>query len=83
MADYIYKFKTTLKQQFIILSPLLFTVIGISLVFKYILKISLSDIAFIGAFSFLLLMDILPTIILHTGILDKEPWRNINFEYCR
>lgn len=66
MSNYIYKYKVTIKQQMIILARLFILDIALIIACIYFLKISLTSITFIIGFSFFLLTDTIPTIILHT-----------------
>ncbi len=61
----IYSFKITLKQQFALLRQAFFTIVVFPLGFILILHQSLNGNAFLITFSFVLLIDIFPTIILH------------------
>lgn len=60
-----YQFYTTLKQQLILLTPLLFTIIALPIGVIFILHLSLSNIATYIVFIFFFLIDALPTFVLH------------------
>ncbi len=75
MLGNIYIFKTTLKQQIILLAHLLFIWVALILGIVYILKSRLDNIAAFYTFLFVFLTDTLPTIIVHTQYWLKN--RNV------
>lgn len=66
MESYIYKYQITLKQQFIILTPVIFIITFFIGYGFYLFSINnLDNKAYIFVFIFYFLIDMLPTIIVH------------------
>ena len=72
MESHIYRYKITLKQQAILLSHMVIIWIGLMVGCVYLLKINLNNIAFIYIAIFCLLIDTIPTVILHTQYWIKN-----------